>query len=328
MNQALTEDVRQLYEQYPFPHGFEKSRPDFVFTYVMRVHFPPAAISGWRVLDAGCGTGHKLIALALSFPKTRFTGIDLSRGSLAVAERLAAEYRVPNVTLRHGDLMTLDLEERFDLVQSIGVIHHLEDPLKGLRNLCRVLKDGGLLSLWFYHPFGECDRLIQRELLLTLWRNNWRDMAQGQALMEALGLALPATYYGPQGIAGSLEGNADAFMHPIVHAYRFDEVFQMLRIAGQDWAAVDFINLESDVKFINLGDTPDDQLGGYCIREEDLLHSGELVGRYRQLSGRERLRVIELTTKPRGFQVYAGKGPPCDLLGERIRGNVISLCDH
>ncbi|MCE5333473.1 MAG: class I SAM-dependent methyltransferase [Desulfobacteraceae bacterium] len=314
-----------MYELYPFPRGFERCGPDFVFTYAMRMHFLPSDLAGRNVLDAGCGTGHKLAALALSYPAARFVGIDLSEQSLAVARSLVSEIRLANVELRRENLLEMDLEDTFDLVQSIGVLHHLEDPLKGLRNLGRALKESGLLSLWFYHPFGEADRLIKRELLLTLWQHNWEDMAQGQALMEALDLNLPPTYYGPREIAGSLESNADAYMHPIVNAYRFDEIFAMLREAGNDWAAVDFVNLEGDVKFLNLDGVTDPLTSAFCLRDSDLFPSELVRERFGRLSKMDRLRAVELASKPRGYQLFAGKADSHVQLGERIRGNVVQL---
>jgi SAM-dependent methyltransferase len=324
MDTARTEDVKQLYERYPYPRGSTNAGPDFAFTYFMRIHFLPSDLAGLRILDAGCGTGHKLVALAITYPKASFVGVDLSEQSLEVARALAERTGVRNVELRQGSFPEMTFEEKFDFIQSIGVIHHLENPQKGLDNLTGALKEDGFLSTWLYHPFGEFDRLRQRELLLTLWGKDRTDMAEGQALMEALGLELKPQHYGPrEKDADNLEGNADAYMHPIVNAYRFDEAFDMLKAAGNRWAAVDFLNLKGALKFVNLEEVKDHMVGHLCVRPDDLLASGMLHDRYRRLPVADRLKVIELALQPTGFLTFSGKGESFVRLSERIRGNLI-----
>ena len=77
---------------------------------------PPA-----RVLDAGCGTGRSTIALtALGYD---VVGVDVDESMLEMARRDA-----PHLDWRGGDLATLDLGERFDLVLLAGNIIPLLEP--------------------------------------------------------------------------------------------------------------------------------------------------------------------------------------------------------
>ena len=331
MDRADTQDVQRLYECYPYPYSLGNTEPDLLLSYIFRGHFLLNPLVGWRILDAGCGTGHKLVGLAAVYPQARFLGVELSWSSIAVARDLVNYHHLSNVEVRHGNILKLALDKQYDLVNAFGVVHHLEDPQRGLNNLCRALKEDGILSLWLYHALGESERLGQRELLLTLWGGSWHDMAEGQAVMEQLGLSLEPTHYGPRygprngREANPLEANADAFMHPIVFAYRFAEAMTMLHAAGMEWAALDFINLPGAVKLINLSEVQDPFTATYCIGVADLLNSSALQQRYRTLPKVDQLKVIELTMRPRGFQILAGKGQGYAKLAPRVRGNVMYL---
>jgi SAM-dependent methyltransferase len=326
MAQARTEDVKRLYETYPYPFSVGNSTPDFLHAFPLRGYFYANPLAGWRILDAGCGTGHKLVGLAMTYPRARFVGIELSAASVAVARGLVKEYGLSNVEVRQGNLLDLAADEKYDFIQSVGVIHHLEDPQKGLNNLCNALAENGILAFWLYHPLGEFERFLRRELLLTLWGGHWQDMAEGQALMEQLGLDLELKHYGTRDReANVLEGNADAFMHPIVNGYRFAEALVMLRGAGMDWAAFDYVNMKGEVKLLNLSEVHDPVVSSSCLQVADLFTAIGLQERYGRLAPEDKLKVIELSLRPRGFQVLTGKATCYERLGARARGNVIAL---
>ena len=330
MRQRRTEDVRRLYETYSFPQGVTDADPDFVYASTWYFHFTPAGMAGKRVLDAGCGTGNKLVAQSIMFQSTEFTGVELSNQSIEQARKLVLKHQRENVILRQGDILSIDGKEKFDVVQSVGVVHHLEDPRKGLANLCASLNEDGILLIWLYHPLGEMERLHQREILLTLWGEDQSNLAEGQELMDALQLVFNADHYGPKYGDGKLpyadlEARADAFMHPIVNAYTFSEALDMFHAAGADWAAVDFINLRADFKLLNLEDENEPILPGKNVRPSSLFESAVLQERFKKMSKRERLRVVELVVQPRGYLMIGGKGDSLSHFSKRIQGNHISF---
>lgn len=326
MIQARKEDVKQLYERFPFPYGIEESRPDMNFANLVQLLFPDDDLEDQLVLDAGCGTGHKLIALARIFPETRFVGMDFCEASLRVARRLAQENKVQNVELRRADLGATSLAPEFDLILSIGVVHSMENPQKALDILCSGLADDGILLLWLYHSLGEFDRLNQRELVRLLWGEDRNDMAKGLALMQDLGLGLKPGHYGSKDwVSGVLEGNTDAFLNPIVYAYRLLEALDMCAHAGCTWGTVDMLNLPGKGKFVNLAGIDDPLVGDMSLGVADLFEAQSLREAYGRLSKRERLRAIELVLKPTGFFILAGKGQAQYRLSERLRGNLIEL---
>lgn len=98
------------------------------------------------ILDAGCGTGNLLQALRASHPKAELHGVDLSQSMLSLAARSCAGKRVQ--LLRSSLDETLPFaDEMFTKIVSVNVLYALPDPLRTLRELNRVLKQGGMLVI-------------------------------------------------------------------------------------------------------------------------------------------------------------------------------------
>ncbi|HKR65868.1 MAG TPA: class I SAM-dependent methyltransferase [Thermoanaerobaculia bacterium] len=129
--------VREQYERYPYPFWLSLDRPET--TDDLRA----------EILIAGCGTGRDAIVLALRHPRARVTAIDISASSLAYASRKAAELRVPNIEFHQQDLLTLR-DAQYDAIHSVGVLHHLPDPVAGLRALAACLRDAGTMHIGVY----------------------------------------------------------------------------------------------------------------------------------------------------------------------------------
>jgi SAM-dependent methyltransferase len=110
--------------------------------------------AGARVLEAGCGTGAQSVTLSARSPKARFTSIDVSAESLAVARGRA----LPNVEFRQADLFTMP-PETFDHVFVCFVLEHLSDPVAALARLKTMLRPGGTITVIegdhgsaYFHP--------------------------------------------------------------------------------------------------------------------------------------------------------------------------------
>lgn len=113
---------------------------------------------GLRVLDAGCGMGRWLHF-------ARRAGADIV--GMDVSPAIDVVYRREDVDLVQADLRSPPFAEgEFDLVYSLGVLHHLEDPRAGVRALAPLVRRGGELRLYVYRTLG--DEAIWKRALVAL----------------------------------------------------------------------------------------------------------------------------------------------------------------
>ncbi|HZP89007.1 MAG TPA: class I SAM-dependent methyltransferase [Burkholderiales bacterium] len=112
----------------------------------------PDAIRGKRVLEMGCGNG-SLMMHVLRWSPQRLVGIDLGSSVLSATRNLEAS-GAGNWAVQQEDLTTFT-SEGFDVVYSIGVLHHLKDPKQGFDAVVRNTKPGGRFHCWVYAREGN-----------------------------------------------------------------------------------------------------------------------------------------------------------------------------
>jgi SAM-dependent methyltransferase len=155
---AVSRAVRNQYESNPYPRWsrigrYEHARPApdvlaELFPGQMFHHLPR---SGARILVAGCGTGRHAIQAAMRFADARVLALDLSLASLAYALRKTREMGITNIEYCRADILALGpVSERFDIVESVGVLHHLSEPMEGWRALLDRLAPGGVMRIGLY----------------------------------------------------------------------------------------------------------------------------------------------------------------------------------
>ncbi len=108
---------------------------------------PDRLEQGIRVLDAGCGRGQALLAMAERYPASRFVGYDLAEDAIAWGRTRAEEQGLTNLTFEARDLSDFDATaepEAFDLVTTFDAVHDQANPLALLRGIRRTLAPGGV----------------------------------------------------------------------------------------------------------------------------------------------------------------------------------------
>jgi len=101
------------------------------------------------VLECGCGGGQHTAFVA---PHCRsITAIDLNTVDLA-KER---NKQFSNVVFQENDIAQMDLGKEFDIVFSVGVVHHTDNPDETFNNLKRHVSKGGKLIIWVYSKEGN-----------------------------------------------------------------------------------------------------------------------------------------------------------------------------
>ena len=252
---SISDKVRDQYEENPYPRWQIPPAPvQIPLTQVLnqlpgveRNRLPLQNIS---VLIAGCGTGFEPIELARMDKNARITALDLSTASLAYAKRMSDELHISNVSFIQGNILdATQLNEKFDLINSTGVLHHMEYPLAGWQVLCALLKSGGLMRISLYSELAR-RRIVpahqrMKELKLgssvndiKAFRNYVFAQPSGSPLAE---LAQSDDFY-------SVSGCRDLLFHVQEHRFTLPQLKKMiakleLNVVGFDvpaWALQQF----------------------------------------------------------------------------------------
>src|SRR5258706_5655218 len=165
--------------------------------------------AGGSALDIACGSGKLTAELArIAGPTGRVVGLDFSPEMLAIAR-----VRHPGIEFMEGDALSLPFEDAsFDAVTIAFGLRNLSDPVRGLREMLRMVRPGGrAVVLEFVKP--------PRGLV-------------GSAYRAYLRTVLPA-------VAGALSGAPSAYRYlsDTVDSYQTpDELRGMAMAAG--WSGV------------------------------------------------------------------------------------------
>jgi ubiquinone/menaquinone biosynthesis C-methylase UbiE len=207
---TIAREVLRMYMQHPYPsYSAAERRAIFPaelsrYRYLGLEPFLPNA----RIIDVGCGTGHRVMPMAQHFGVSEYVGFDHSSQSLEVARALAAQLGFRRVTLAEGDLFSLPFPDAsFDVVVSQGVLHHTSDPLRGFRELVRVCKPGGFVAIYLYNKFNHWRHNLQKTRVSRLGGNDFERRFQ---IAYGLYGTRPLSQMSPADIAGFY----DQYCHP------------------------------------------------------------------------------------------------------------------
>ena len=99
--------------------------------------------SGIEVLDVGCGAGRALNLMAEAFPKSNFTGYDISEEATATGRAAARQLGLTNVSFEIRDVTALDATDKFKLITAFDAIHDQAKPDKVLQEIAKALHPAG-----------------------------------------------------------------------------------------------------------------------------------------------------------------------------------------
>jgi SAM-dependent methyltransferase len=212
----------------------------------------PAFLRGKLVLDIGCGFGRHLYLASQAGAEV--VGVDLS-GGVDVARHHNADH--PRCHIVQANVYDRPLrDDRFDVVWSFGVLHHMPDPRAGFDAIVPFARhDGGLVTIWVYGYRGMSFsyrlshmRMLHRMTRALSHRARVRISMVVAALLsglywEPLRLArrlglqntverLPLSVYADHGWIERVSGVSDRLTTPITHFHDRDELFEWFRSAG------------------------------------------------------------------------------------------------
>ncbi len=98
------------------------------------------------------------------------TAVDLNTIDIAIQRNS----KLHNIKFIEADIACMDLGKKFDIVFSIGVVHHTDNPYKTFENLRRHVMPGGKLILWVYSEEGNfmVKNIVEPLRKSLLWRMN------------------------------------------------------------------------------------------------------------------------------------------------------------
>lgn len=242
-----SKDVADLYAYgwSKFSGAWEEFRREF-----LHVVDPPLnrdSFRGKRVLDAGCGQG-RFSRFMLEFGAGEVVAFDLSEAvNIARGRNLRG---FGNAHVVQADIYHIPLKPGFDLVLSIGVLHHLPDPEGGFRSIAGLARPGGGVFAWVYGwspviralvALRKITRRLPRRavFLLALLPAAVLDMMNRLHLLldrsprtRAWARRVPLRQYAERSFAGKHWIMFDHLSVPIIHFYRAGDLEGWFRRAG------------------------------------------------------------------------------------------------
>lgn len=172
---SVSQAVKRQYEENPYPRWLTPAYRNpgsmhGILTSMFPAFEPPETFKGKiRVLVVGCGTGHHPISIALRYENADVLATDISRRSLAYGMRMARELGITNVRFVENDLLNLaELDGEFDIIECVGVLHHMASIADGVNALVGKLHGNGLLKIGLYNSRARERVLYARQRIAEL----------------------------------------------------------------------------------------------------------------------------------------------------------------
>ena len=298
--------VQRLYDTYPFPPEPLLDEPppgyNWRWNWLAAYNFctgQKPLRQNIAILDAGCGTGVGTEYLVHLNPEASVVGIDLSAGALEVATERCRRSGAERVEFHHLSLYDAQqLDGEFDLINCVGVLHHLPDPIRGIQSLAAKLAPGGLMHIFVYAELGRWEIQLMQKAIALLQGNQHGDYRDGVQVGRQIFAALPENnrLVKREKERWSLENQRDAnfadmYVHPQEIDYNIETLFELIDASSLEF--IGFSNPRSWELERLLGKNP------------------ELMERSKGLSDRERYRLIELL-EPEAvthYEFFLGRPP-------------------
>lgn len=181
---TVSKSVREQYEENPYPRWRYCNQLSLVdFNQDLNFQISPNRFyfqnkkKNLDILLAGCGTGKHLVTIA-KFKNSKILALDLSLSSLAYAKRKVDEFGYKNIEFLHSDILDLNkLDKKFDVIHSVGTLHHMEYPLDGLKKLYDILRVDGILRLGLYSELARKEVIDLKKIIkLKEYKDNIDDI--------------------------------------------------------------------------------------------------------------------------------------------------------
>ena len=225
----VSRKVQEQYEENPYPRWKSSARVtggDHGAFSKSPVHDFPCK----TLLSAGCGTGKQITINRTIFPTAHITAIDISKTSIAYAQRKCRELGYNDVDFFHIDILELEkLGKTFDCISCGGVLHHMEDPFKGWQSLTNSLNPGGYMHIGLYSDAARQHVVKARELIAEKGYDTTPEgIRQCREYIKSLPPEDPLFKVTKSGDFYSISGTRDLIFHVQEHRYTIQEIRETL----------------------------------------------------------------------------------------------------
>jgi SAM-dependent methyltransferase len=169
----------------------------------------------------------------------------------------------------------------FDLINCVGVLHHLPDPIRGIQALAKKLAPGGLMHIFVYGELGRWEIQLMQKAIALLQGDKRGDYRDGVQVGRKIFASLPENnrLVKREKERWAMENQrdecfADMYVHPQEFDYNIDTLFELI-----DASELDFVGFSNP---------------GFWDLETLLGKAPELIERAGNLGERELYRLIEL----------------------------------
>lgn len=248
---AVSAAVAKLYDTYPFPPDplSDDAPPGYNWRWNWNTAYSfctgqKPQKQAIRILDAGCGSGVSTEYLLHLNPQAEVVGIDISAGTLAVAQERAERSGVANrATFQQLSLFdAAQLPGEFDLINSVGVLHHTADPKAGIKALAHKLAPGGIFHIFVYGALGRWEVSLMQEAIALLQGSSRGNYTDGVNVGRQLFAALPDNnrLKKREQDRWSLENHrdecfADMYVHPHEIDYTIPTLRELIQASGLEF---------------------------------------------------------------------------------------------
>jgi len=178
MTTNIGKKVQQFYNKSPFPdyelENFKTKSDLELSAWTFAKLLDRSVPVSHSIIDVGTGTGQ--LSAFLSLRRNEVYGIDFSEGSLKKAKALKDKLDLNSLKLYKADILNTEdvnkVNQEFDVVLCLGVLHHTGDAYAAFKNVLRLLKPGGYIAVGLYNRTGRIPLKIRKFLSKTIFKSS------------------------------------------------------------------------------------------------------------------------------------------------------------
>ena len=173
------EKIRPQFDALPYPNNpldaSPRDNPNYlaihnvIVSHYLRYHQFITSQGKW-ILDAGCGSGYKLLALAIANPGACIVGVDISQKSIELAQKRLDYHGIKNSVEFH--CMPIEelpnLGRKFDYINCDDVLYLLANPVEGLKAMKAALKPNGIIRTNMHSSLQRANFFRVQEFFICL----------------------------------------------------------------------------------------------------------------------------------------------------------------